>query len=139
MPFSDLIQMVSNRVALLFISASAAADRFAAALLGRTPARSTLVATKLLLVGAYSSDRRERTVAPNCRMSTLAVFSHSTLTGRGVSYLALLLNVPGMRKTRAASAVTVMSIANPSCLHNRLKFSAMGFQVVTSTASVSGQ
>ena len=63
------------------------------------------------------------------------VLSASSLTGRGVSYFFLKFIVPGMRSTRAASAVTVMSISSFSCLHSRLKFSATGFHIDRSIAS----
>jgi hypothetical protein len=65
--------------------------------------------------------------------------SANSLTGRGVSYLALKLNVSGIRKMRAASAVTVMSMLSFCCLHRRLKFSATGFQDSMSTVSSNGQ
>ena len=139
MLFSDFIQIGSNRVTLLLIMASAAADRAVCALLGRVPGKFTLVATNALLAGANASVNSPRIVAPKRFRSMGPLPCARNCTGRGSAYLALKLNVLGMRSTRAASAVTVWSMFRPSCLHRRLKFSAIGFHVAMSTGAFSTQ
>ena len=51
----------------------------------------------------------------------------------------LWLCVPGTRRTRAASAVTVSSALEPLGLGKRLELSATGSHAMKSTGAVSGQ
>ena len=87
----------------------------------------TLVVGKRLVMWAAKSSKSNTSPSASMR------------TGRGVAYFFLKLVVAGQRKTRAASAVTLMSMRSFSCSHRRFKAVAMGFHRLTSMFCVHGQ
>ena len=102
-------------------------------LVGRIPGRSNT-----LVVSTGSTLSLLRTMLANASKSN-SIGSATALIVTVLYGSRLWLTVPGMRKTRAASAVTFMSIFSPSCLHRRLKFSATGFHLEIGASSVRGQ